>query len=383
MVCDCLSRTIRRLVTSALLGAAVLSACAPAAFGDPPTVTITRPLGGTVTNERTPMFVGTGEEAAEAVTLAIYPGALPAGIPVEPLSTNVFGPGGTWTLSPLEPLADGIYTAQASQTNGSGTGSSLPVTFTVLTSAPVVTISQPAPAPGETAPSFTGTASDTTPVSVQIHAGDSSKGTLVSSATAAGTGARWQSSPANPRLPLGTYTAVAVQRSSLTGNPVGHSDPVTFAIAPVPPAAPAPAPPSSGVAAAVEAKPKPLAPLLLAPFPVVRVAGVAYAGGVRVRVLSVQQAPAGALVRVRCRGHGCPAHGARKTTVAGPHGVQALVFRSFERFLRAGAVIEVFVTKPGTLGKYTRLRVRRGRLPERVDLCLDAAGVKPIACPAS
>jgi hypothetical protein len=44
-------------------------------------------------------------------------------------------------------------------------------------------------------------------------------------------------------------------------------------------------------------------------------------------------------------------------------------------------VIEVFVTKPGTLGKYTRLRVRRGRLPERVDLCLDAAGSTPIACP--
>jgi hypothetical protein len=59
------------------------------------------------------------------------------------------------------------------------------------------------------------------------------------------------------------------------------------------------------------------------------------------------------------------------------------VFRSFERFLRPGAVIEVFVTKAGSLGKYTRLRVRRGKVPERVDLCLDAAGVKPISCPAS
>ena len=135
------------------------------------------------------------------------------------------------------------------------------------------------------------------------------------------------------------------------------------------------------MAADVQTKPSSTAISLIAPFPVVRVAGVAFANGMRLRLLSVQQAPPGALVQVRCRGRGCPRHGARRTTVAGPHGVPAIVFRSFERFLRPGAVVEVLVTKAGTLGKYMRLRVRRGRVPERVDLCLDAAGVKPIACP--
>ncbi len=307
----------------------------------------------------------------------VYAGLLPEGIPVQTPSTTIIEQG-TWSLEPLEPLPDGVYTAQATQ----GPATSLPVTFTILTAAPRVAIGQPHPAAGESAPSFSGTASDTTPVTVQVHAGESAAGTLVATASAAGTGALWHSSPASPALAVGRYTAVAVQRSSLKGNPTGRSEAVVFDISPVP-QPPAPPAAASGVAALHAAVPQQHTPSLLAPFPVVRVAGVAFAGGMRLRLLSVQQAPAGALVRVSCRGRGCPRHGARRTTVAGPHGVPAIVFRSFERFLRPGTVVEVFVTKPGTLGKYTRLRVRRGRVPERVDLCLDAAGVKPIVCPAA
>jgi hypothetical protein len=367
---------IRLLVATALAGAAVAFAWTPGAFAAPG-VTIGTPLGGTVTNVRAPTFAGTAEPLAGAVTLSVYSGTEASGTPLQTPSTLLIGPEGAWSIELLTPLEDGTYTARASQTSGE-TGLSNPVTFTVRTTAPVVTLSQPSPAPGETTPAFSGTASESTPVTVQIHSGGSPEGTLVSIASAAGTGAGWRSSPASPALPVGHYTAVAVQKSSLTGNPPGVSPPVGFEVTPPP------APPAAGVAAAVQAaRPQPHGPSLLAPFPVVRVVGIAFAGGVRLQLLKVQQVPTGTRVLVRCRGRnvGCP-RAARRITVAGAHGVPAIVFRSFEHFLRAGAVIEVLISKDGEIGKYTRLRVRRGKVPERVDLCLDAGGVKPIACPA-
>ena len=33
------------------------------------------------------------------------------------------------------------------------------------------------------------------------------------------------------------------------------------------------------------------------------------------------------------------------------------------RLLRAGASIRIFVTKPGTIGKYTSIRIREGKPP--------------------
>ncbi len=375
-------RNIRRLVTTALLGAGLAAVCAPGAFAAP-SVTIAKPLNGTVTNNTTPTFSGTGEPGAGPVTLRIY-----AGAPVESnliRKQTVALVSESWSVGPVAALADGLYTATASQTNGE-TGISMPVAFTVLTTAPVVTLEQAHPPPGETTPSFAGTASDATEVRVEIHEGESEEGIVVATASASGTGGGWHSGAASSPLAVGRYTAVAIQESSLIGNPAGRSVPMVFEVlppAPPAPVTPASSPPTKGVAAALQAKPESHAPSPLEPFPVVRLTGIVFPGGVRVRLLSVQQAPAGALVRVRCRGHGCPRHGARRTTVAGAHGVPTLVFRSFERYLRAGAVIEVLVTKPGALGKYTRLRVRRGKLPERVDLCLDAAGVTPIACPAA
>jgi hypothetical protein len=64
-------------------------------------------------------------------------------------------------------------------------------------------------------------------------------------------------------------------------------------------------------------------------------------------------------------------------------GVAPVEFRGFERSLRPGVTLEILVSKPGEIGKYTRFAVRRGKLPERVDMCLDPAGVKPLACPSS
>ena len=60
-----------------------------------------------------------------------------------------------------------------------------------------------------TRPSFSGSASDTTTVTVQIYAGSSAKGTVVSMATATPEGGSWTSGKASPTLSSGQYTAVA------------------------------------------------------------------------------------------------------------------------------------------------------------------------------
>lgn len=366
-------KAIRLLVATALVGAGLAAACASVAIAAP-SVVITEPANGGLTIHATPTVSGTGAQPSEAVTVRIYSGTEAVGFPLETRSA-LPGSGGGWSLILLTPLEDGIYTAQASQSVGEP---SEPVTFTVRI-APVVTLEQPSPAPGETAPTFSGTASESTPVAVEIHEGSSLEGRLVSVASAVGTGAGWRSSSASPALHVGHYTAIAVQESSLSGNPPGVSPPVGFDVTPPP----APPPPQQGVASLASTQhPPPHTTPLMTPFPVVRIVGIAYAGGVRLRLLSVGQAPAGVLVRVRCRGHGCPRHALFRTTVAGPHGVPTLVFRSFERYLSAGAVLQVFISKGGEIGKYTRLRVRHGKLPERVDLCLDPTGVHPLVCPA-
>jgi hypothetical protein len=115
----------------------------------------------------------------------------------------------------------------------------------------------------------------------------------------------------------------------------------------------------------------------------VRIAGSYDASAVKLRLLRVQQMPAGARVTVRCKGRGCPIKSATRVAVATKHGVAQIEFKRFERSLPAGVTLEVLVSKPSEIGKYTRFRVRRAKLPERVDMCLDPAGAKPLACPAS
>jgi hypothetical protein len=46
-------------------------------------------------------------------------------------------------------------------------------------------------------------------------------------------------------------------------------------------------------------------------------------------------------------------------------------------------ILEVRVYKPGQVGKYTRLSIRRGKGPKRDDKCLAPEGVRPITCPSS
>lgn len=86
--------------------------------------------------------------------------------------------------------------------------------------------------------------------------------------------------------------------------------------------------------------------------------------GARFRSITVATAR-GATVKVRCKGSGCKTR-AQTLRSAG----RTLKLTRFQRSYKAGTVIEVLVTKSGSVGRYVRIKVRRGRPPLRTDLCL-------------
>jgi hypothetical protein len=122
--------------------------------------------------------------------------------------------------------------------------------------------------------------------------------------------------------------------------------------------------------------------IVMQPFPIVRIAGSATRSGVKLRLLSVQ-APVRARISVRCRGRGCPVKSQSRVAALGRVSTAPIEFPRFERSLPAGVTLEVRVSKPGEVGKYTSFAVRRRKLPKRYDSCLDPGGVKPIPCPSS
>jgi hypothetical protein len=124
------------------------------------------------------------------------------------------------------------------------------------------------------------------------------------------------------------------------------------------------------------------APGVMAPFPIVRIAGVLLGSFVKLRLLGVQ-APRGASIKVSCKSAACPARLRNRISSASGKGAAFVRFRSFQRRLRAGVKLEIRVSKGADIGAYTLFRVRRRRLPVRKDSCLDPSGVKPIACPTS
>jgi major membrane immunogen (membrane-anchored lipoprotein) len=192
-----------------------------------PNVTLSQPESPS--KDTTPSFSGTASDT-ETVTVHIYKGSKAEGTQVA--SAHASGTGGGWTSGQASPaLGSGQYTAVATQPSSLGNpdGTSSSVTFEVDTAAPTVTLNQPTSPSNHTTPSFTGTASDTTTVTVKIYAGSKATGSPVSSATAKGNGGSWSSGNASPALSSGEYTAVATQPSSL-GNPDGKSDPVSFEV---------------------------------------------------------------------------------------------------------------------------------------------------------
>jgi hypothetical protein len=130
------------------------------------------------------------------------------------------------------------------------------------------------------------------------------------------------------------------------------------------------------VAAAPGVSAAPVSLRLLNPFPVVRISGSLTKRGARLRTVAVD-APPGATVRVSCRGRSCP-YRARTSVVS--KRTSSLRLSRLERRLRAGVQIRIFVTSPGTIGKYMSFRIRRGQPPRRLDRCVNHGSTKPIPC---
>src|SRR4051794_23192693 len=103
----------------------------------------------------------------------------------------------------------------------------------------------------------------------------------------------------------------------------------------------------------------------------------AFARWTRNERLLVTDIPDGAAVELRCRGKGCP--GRRKPIAV--HDGRADAHRVLRgRHLRVGDVIELRITRADMIGKVTRFRVRRSRVPLAQKLCLPPGARKPGRC---
>ena len=114
---------------------------------------------------------------------------------------------------------------------------------------------------------------------------------------------------------------------------------------------------------------------MLTPFPVVRLAGRIQGGGVRITLLTVW-GPIGSRITIACRGS-CPR---AKTTVSAR--AQLTRFRAYQRRMRPGTVLRIYITRAGAVGKYTRFTIRRGAAPLRRDGCA-LPDSTPITCRVS
>jgi PKD domain len=117
-------------------------------------------------------------------------------------------------------------------------------------------------------------------------------------------------------------------------------------------------------------------PEFLLPFPTVRLITKLTRRGAQIRRLEVQ-APPSSRVSVHCRGRSCPV----RAQVALVRALRPLRLRALEHSMRAGVVLEVRVTAADRIGKYTQFRLRRGKPPARVDLCLQPGQAAPVRCP--
>ena len=208
---------------------------------------VMEPLAGApTTSNQTPTFSGSTDDYLDPVTVNVYEGETATGKPLQTPTASPSAVSGSWSATASAPLEDGTYTAIAEQTEVGGLGQSSVTpsfTFTVDTVSPTVTLEQLTSPSNDTTPSFSGTASDTTPVTVGVYEGSSAKGNPIATLKVQGTGGSWASSSVSPPLAQGEYTAQATQPSSL-GNPPGVSNSVTFVVDTEPPTVTLTAPPS-------------------------------------------------------------------------------------------------------------------------------------------
>jgi hypothetical protein len=329
----------------------------------PPKLALTEPVSGSVTTSSSQLISGTaGSEPsdAEQVTVELYAGASVSGAPLENHVVAPFGASRAWSTT-FAGLTPGTYTARAVQLDEAGNlGASAPSTFTVSAPPPSP---PPPPAGAKPLPSASFTWVPSAPhvgetVSLVSNSSDSVEAITSLGWSLAGDG---------------QFTVAGPVITTSFAKPGGY--PVQLRVTTA-------AGLSSVASRTIQVTAVPVA--LMQPFPVVRIVGYDTASGVTLRVLSVMS-PLNARVTVSCRGKGCPARAESHLAQAGKTTRRSssalLSFRRFARALPAGVTLQIRVAKSGQIGKYTRFTVRRGKLPTRVDSCLDPTGVKPIACP--
>ncbi|HWX74588.1 MAG TPA: Ig-like domain-containing protein, partial [Solirubrobacteraceae bacterium] len=222
------ARARKRWGCAGVLFALALAAAQPAAAAS--AIVLEGFPGGSTTNDPTPSFSGTSEDHLDAVTVDLFAGESPSGAPLEVLTSQPSGASGSWSVAATNPLADGTYTALAEQHEpGAPPSASAPYVFTLDTRPPTVALAAPALFSGDTTPTFSGTASDTTAVSVNVYSGGRAEGIPLVTLEANPVGGRWSSAGVSPPLLSGTYTVIATQPSSL-GNPSGTSEAATFVV---------------------------------------------------------------------------------------------------------------------------------------------------------
>ena len=207
-----------------------------------PSVSLSKPA--TPSNDLTPDFSGTASESS-TVTVEFQRDRAPK-TKLPEVATVTATPTGShcsieapcpWVSSRVSPaLLSGkhIFTAVATQKGSDKlVGESAPASFTVDTLPPTVTLSAVAGVSNDATPSFSGTSSESEPVTVKVYRGSKAEGTAVASLVAQVRSGRW-TTPTSSKLADGEYTALASEPSAI-GNPQGVSATATFSIDTRPP----------------------------------------------------------------------------------------------------------------------------------------------------
>ena len=320
----------------------------------PPQVNLSRPSAGSSSSGSTQLVEGTAGTAARdraQVTVQLFTGSQIAAGQSPTQSVQVPANSGHWAAT-LAGLSPGSYVVRAEQADDAGNvGVSAATSFSVLASQ----------AAAQAGPSASFTWSPSAP-----HVGD--RVSLLSTST----------DPASPITAFawdlsgtGVFAGGGAVSGTSFGTPGQHVVRLRVTDA---------AGVSAVAAETIDVAASSLR--LMHPFPIVRIAARGAGAGIRLKLLSVR-APAGARIAVGCSGKGCPVKSQSRIAAAGKPGAAPLEFRRFQRFLRPGVVLQIRISKPGEIGKYTRFVVRRGRLPARSDACIGSAAGKPIPCPSS
>jgi hypothetical protein len=321
-----------------------------------PSPTISSPAGGSSASGSSQSVVGTaGSEAGDLATVTVQLFAGAGNTDQTPLeSLIVQSSAGEWSAD-FAGLAPGSYTVRALQEDRAGNlGSSAPVTFSLT--APQAPAHAPPVASFIWFPSLPHVGQTVTLVSSSV---DSASPLTVFA---------WSQSA------IGAFAPAKASLKTSFAKPGNHTVRLQVTAA-------------DGLTGAVTHVIRVVRPraTLLQPFPIVRIAGSLTSSGVDLAVLTAQ-VPLGARVTVSCRGPGCPTGAESRVAAAStkrrPPASIVIAFRRFQRPLRAGVTLQIRVSKPGRIGKYTRFSILHGALPQRVDTCLQPTGSKPIGCPS-